>query len=453
MAGEGKTERWPVTAEKSMTISPFFSSPQSYPRLLILRLVWVILTTISLGVFLFAIPARYAQYLSPEDEIRIGLARQGYAEQYIEQSGSETAAKEAVAPLGLPPEGYAGLFLALEVVVALVYVSVGFVVAWRKFDDPFGLFASLFLIVFGVAGSSYLLLALSVKHEVGFLLGGLVTTLAYSLMPPFFYLFPDGRWVPRWGWIPTAFWAFTTFFWNLAPRSPINPTNWPMWLYALNLLFIWGSAGVAQIYRYRQISSFAQRQQTKWLVAGFGSMVGLTLLPSMLAWIFLPDAVREVVFSVMIPMQVLLFVIIPVTLGISILRYRLWDIDILIRRTLQYTLLTGLLALAYFGGVVVLQAIFSPLTRQTNSPLVTVITTLGIAALFNPLRIRVQNFIDRRFFRQKYNAAQVLVQFAVTARDEVEMEKLAAALQSVVQETMQPDQVGIWLRPPQNSKL
>jgi hypothetical protein len=177
------------------------------------------------------------------------------------------------------------------------------------------------------------------------------------------------------------------------------------------------------------------------------------LLPSMLAWIFLPDAVTEVVSSVMIPMQVLLFVIIPVTLGISILRYRLWDIDILIRRTLQYTLLTGLLALAYFGGVVVLQAIFSPLTGQTNSPLVTVITTLGIAALFNPLRIRVQNFIDRRFFRQKYNAEQALAQFAVTARDEVEMEKLAAALQSVVQETMQPDQVSIWLRPPQNSKL
>jgi hypothetical protein len=129
------------------------------------------------------------------------------------------------------------------------------------------------------------------------------------------------------------------------------------------------------------------------------------------------------------------------------MRYRLWDIDLLIRRTLQYTLLTGLLAMTYFGGVVVLQAILSPLTGEANSPLVTAVTTLGIAALFTPLRNRVQDFIDRRFFRKKYNAEQTLANFAAIARDEVDMDKLTSALLEVVEETMQPEKVTLWLKP------
>lgn len=140
------------------------------------------------------------------------------------------------------------------------------------------------------------------------------------------------------------------------------------------------------------------------------------------------------------------FLMIPLGIGISILRHRLYDIDVIIRRTLQYAFLTGLLALAYFGGVVVLQTLFNPLTGSTNSPLVTVITTLGIAALFNPLRHRVQDFIDRRFYRKKYNAEQALAQFAATARDEVDMEKLTAALLRVVEETVQPEKASLWLK-------
>lgn len=100
----------------------------------------------------------------------------------------------------------------------------------------------------------------------------------------------------------------------------------------------------------------------------------------------------------------------------AILRYRLYDIDLIIRRTLQYSLLTGLLTLTYFGGVVVLQAGFRALTGETNSPLITVLSTLGIADLFTPLRRRVQDFIDRRFYRKKYNAEQALAQFTAIAR-------------------------------------
>ena len=136
----------------------------------------------------------------------------------------------------------------------------------------------------------------------------------------------------------------------------------------------------------------------------------------------------------------------PVTVGIAILRYRLFDIDVIIRRTLQYTLLTGLLALVYFGSVLLGQRIAGALTGEQNSPLVVVISTLLVAALFGRLRRRVQDFIDRRFYRQKYDAIQTLAAFTQTARDETRLEVLAPTLVQVVQDSMQPEQAWLWLK-------
>ncbi len=197
---------------------------------------------------------------------------------------------------------------------------------------------------------------------------------------------------------------------------------------------------VASIFvRFRQASA-VERAQIKWLLYACGLFVA-AYAPLLVLNVGTEEWLSTDLLNLLFVLSILT---IPAAISIAILRYRLFDIDIIIRRTLQYSLLTGLLALFYFGGILLLQSIFHALTGE-DSQFAIVISTLGIAALFSPLRLRVQAFIDRRFYRKKYDAELSLAQFAVTARDEVDQEKLIAALLGTVEQAVQPEKVSLWL--------
>jgi hypothetical protein len=197
---------------------------------------------------------------------------------------------------------------------------------------------------------------------------------------------------------------------------------------------------VLVVYRYR-ITSEIERKQMRWLMAGTVSLVVLIISTNPLESYRGMNALADFLLNI----TVLLFLAFPsVAISLAILRHRVWDIDIIIRRTLVYSLLTGLLALLYYGSVTVLQGVFTAL-GGAQSTIATVISTLAIAALFNPLRRRLQDFIDRRFYRSKYDAEIALEGFATAARSESEIEPLISRLVGVVQESMQPESLGLWL--------
>jgi hypothetical protein len=194
------------------------------------------------------------------------------------------------------------------------------------------------------------------------------------------------------------------------------------------------------VVRFRR-SDGEERQQMKWLTyaaaANFATLLLVMSLPAVSAWYPAVNTLSNLVFAG-----------VPVAVGIAVLRYRLYDIDHIINRTLVYGALTVVLALIYFGGVAATQAIYRALTGQEQQPqLAVVVSTLAIAALFTPLRRRIQSFIDRRFYRRKYDARKTLEAFSAKLRDETDLDRLGDELMGVVHQTIQPAHVSLWLPP------
>ena len=209
------------------------------------------------------------------------------------------------------------------------------------------------------------------------------------------------------------------------------------------LLGVMIASVMSLVVRFRR-SEGVERQQIKWF-AYSAALLATSIILGPILTNFVPVLEFGPYANVV---QILGVSSIPVATGIAILRYRLYEIDLLINRTLVYGFLTASLALIYFGGVTATQAIFRALTAQQQQPqLAIVVSILVIAALFNPLRRRIQSFIDRRFYRRKYDARKTLQAFSAKLRDETDLEALSDDLVGVVRETMQPAHVFLWLRP------
>jgi hypothetical protein len=280
-------------------------------------------------------------------------------------------------------------------------------------------------------------------------------------------LFPDGklpsrRWRPL-AWFSGAVMVLASAALTLGPgplpdhpgvRNPFGLEGYPMLAQMLSGVILLLpvcilASAVSLVLRYRH-SDGEVRQQIKW-VAFSASFVGMVYLSSLVIGLFFaPEATGgsgdvSLLGNILLDAVWLSYAGVPIAVGFAVLRYRLYDIDIIINRTLVYGLLTVTLVALYFGGIVVLQRVFVLLTGQ-QSTLAVVASTLAIAALFNPLRGRIQDFVDRRFYRRKYDAAKTLETFSARLRDETDLEALNNELVGVVRETMQPAHVSFWLR-------
>ncbi len=346
----------------------------------------------------------------------------------------------AAAGLSVARLGYAQL--AVDVLAALSMVAVGLVIFWRKADSWFGLYTGVLFVWFGTQAN---FVTDPVGQVLPFLapIDSILGNLVWLAFFPLLYLFPNGHFVPRWTrWLlPVWLGLMALFSLQLLPDSlAFAPV-------ALYLVLGIGSQG----YRFARRSNPVQRQQTKWVLFSFAFLVVMAIWSiSILAGNQSEQqfTVRDLwVSTIAVSLFTVSLAMLPISIGVAILRYRLWDIDVIIRKTLVYTVLTALLALVYLGIVVLLQALFGRLAGVEQSTLAIVISTLAIAALFTPLRRRIQDAIDRRFYRKKYDAQQVLAQFAITARDETDLDALLAELARVVDETLQPEHVSVWLTP------
>jgi hypothetical protein len=313
----------------------------------------------------------------------------------------------------------------------------GAFIFWRRPNDPVAVLLSFWIFTFLSSGAYTAMASLS---WAGRLTDSLSTTLFFLV----FYVFPDGRFVPRW-----TSWAALLMAGVQAVRL-FRPDWYDQVAFPAVVPFL-VTVTIAQVYRYARVSGPVQRQQTKWVVfglaAGAGPLIMVLALVAIVPELHAPTAAAMAVLMLGDLLWFAFLVELPFSITMAILRSRLFDIDVLIRRTLIYAALTALLALAYFGSVVVLQGLFAALTGQSQSTLVTVFSTLVIAVLVVPLRARVQAFIDRRFYRRKYDAAKTLAAFSATLRDEVELDVLTQHLVGTVQTTMEPASVGLWLKP------
>jgi len=399
--------------------------------LVLARVVWVVVVVLALGLFIASIPTTFADL-----HILCTAALCSTSGQLTPDYVRELHA------LSLSMDFYATYIVVFIIVFAFGYFAVGAVLFWRKSDDRMALFASFTLVTFPMAFTE----VLATLPPSWWLPAQFVSFLGSICIVLFFYLFPNGQFVPRWmRWLSIGvimYWGAKNFF----SLSPLNPfTRFPM-LNALTFVGFVGTMVVGQIYRYRRVSSLLQRQQTKWVVFGMSVALGCYVGLDLLYGVFSLPPKGPLADLIIFTATYSLMLLIPLSIVFAILRARLWDIDILINRTLVYGTLTAMLAVVYIGLVIGLQALLRGIISHDNSVAI-VISTLAIAALFHPLRKSIQAIIDRRFYRRKYDAAKIIEAFSATLRNELDLTQLSEQLVTVVQDTMQPSHVSLWLRP------
>ncbi len=403
------------------------------------RLLWPLLAVVLLGGFVASVPVALQQF------------------QRVCSAGASCPAEaltpgivDALGKLGLTPAQYAGYRLVLESLSVTGWFLVAAVLFWRRADDRMALFSAFTLLTFGVARYPEAPLALATAHPELTLPIQAARFFGSACLSLFAYLFPTGKFVPRWMAVIGIAWVALQLPEFFRSGSTADPTRASPLLQALAFLGFVATVAFTQVYRYRRDSTPTQRRQTKWVV--YGTVIALAgyLALAFFLPLLAPRADQEnAVYQLLVPTgEIAFMLLVPLSIGIAILRSRLFDIDLLINRTLIYSSLTLILAAIYFGVVLASQQAIRLLTGQTEvrQPLLIVVTTLLIAALFQPLRLRLQRSIDRHFYRRNYDAARLVAGFAEALRSEVDLTRLSEHLLETVEEAMKPAHISLWLR-------
>ncbi|RPI78447.1 MAG: hypothetical protein EHM41_24760, partial [Chloroflexi bacterium] len=372
-------------------LSLLFAAKETITRLV--RPLWLIVLILVVVVFVAGFQAWYPLLLDICHE----------SQQVCQQQLRLTAGEEqALIDQGWNVKNYALYSLITRTLQKLIGISLGILIFWRQPVSRMSVVVSLFLII-GLEGSVGQ--AMASAYPNWWLVTSILSYIASICFVIFFFLFPSGSFSPGWTRWTAGLWALIFFFPAFLPHSVLSINNWGRAQVGVVTFGFFLSMLLAQIYRYRKVSTPTERLQPHWVV--FFSAVSLLVFLAAIAQVLLHNGGGEGRITPLWVLTDLAFqqvsFVLPVAIAISVLRYHLWDIDLIIRKTLVYGLLSVLLGALYLGGVTLLQNLFKAASGQ-SSPLSIVLSTLVSAVLFNPLRRRVQDLIDRRFYRSRYNA-------------------------------------------------
>lgn len=415
--------------------------------LLLARVAWVAMAGLTLGIFVASIVVALAQVQTLCQTAACGTERLTPDQlRVLQQLGVPPSAYrgllQALGHVSLTFVSYVWLTLGLDIAGVLVYSAVAVLIFWRRSYDRLGLFVSLTLLTFGVATYPPVFSALAQAYPIWWLPTALIGFLGAVGIGLFFLVFPDGRFVPRWTrWAAVAWIAAQALGYLTTPPSPLTAPNWLLALaLAVQAAFL-GIALYAQVYRYRRESSAKQRIQTKWVVFGLAVAL-LTLIGASLALaVLLPGtaiySASQVVASLVGSAMVRLgFLFIPITIGIAVLRHKLFDIDLIIKQTLVYTVLVATLLVLYEVGATVFEHVLIALTGQ-SSLTANVAVSFFVGALAGPLRAHIQVLINRLVFPRKYEADRQIEAFSKQLRHALDAETMPEQVGEELMERIQ----------------
>ena len=382
--------------------------------LIIARRAWPVLTVLAITANLLVLPAYTRSLLTRAIRAELPAAH-------------------------LTPAEYVAIQICYVVVFMLVCLAVATVIYVRAAREPVALFCAYTLTALG-CGFGFLA-GLSITNPVLNALSVILTGVAQVMGGWLFLIFPSGSFVPRWSrWCALAATVGVAAV-TIPAIARVQPAPDAAQPISLGLLLI--GAG-AQVYRYRRVSSLTERQQTKWVVFGLAAaMAGIIVfqLVGLLVQEVAPSAVKSQVDSNLVGgVFILILAIIPVCIGIAVLRTHLWDIGLVISRTLTYAVVTALLV-GIYAGLVLLTTRVLPF----HTAVAVAMSTLAAAAAFHPLRVRVQHAVDRRFNRARYDADQAIAAFAARLQDASDPDAIHAHLLAAVQQALEPVHASVWI--------